>query len=92
MTTLRAQFDGKVLIPIDPVDLPRDQVLEIDVREAPRRGSPEALLQAIKSMRKVPVEDVDEMERLIEEGMQPTRYEGIFDDLDCGGDEKETTT
>jgi hypothetical protein len=35
MTTLRARFDGKVLIPQDPVDLPTDRVLEIHVADAP---------------------------------------------------------
>ncbi|HYR58552.1 MAG TPA: hypothetical protein VEO95_07985 [Chthoniobacteraceae bacterium] len=30
-TTLRAHFDGKVLVPDEPVDLPRDCALEIRV-------------------------------------------------------------
>ena len=32
MTTLRAHFDGNVLIPEEPVELPRDCVLEVQVR------------------------------------------------------------
>jgi hypothetical protein len=32
MTSLRAHFDGRVLVPDEPVDLPRDRVLEIEVR------------------------------------------------------------
>jgi hypothetical protein len=35
MTTLRARFDGKVLIPQGPVNLPTDRVLEIHVADAP---------------------------------------------------------
>jgi hypothetical protein len=34
MTTLRVHFDGKVLVPEEPVDLPRDCTLEVQVREA----------------------------------------------------------
>jgi hypothetical protein len=30
-TSLRVQFDGKVLIPQGPVDLPVDEILEIEV-------------------------------------------------------------
>lgn len=33
MTTLRAHFDGRVLIPEQPVDLPLGCSLEIDVRK-----------------------------------------------------------
>jgi hypothetical protein len=31
---LRAHFDGKVIVPDEPVDLPRDCALEVEVREA----------------------------------------------------------
>ena len=33
MTTLRAHFDGRFLVPDEPVDLPRDRALEVQVRE-----------------------------------------------------------
>ena len=36
MTTLQAHFDGRVLVPDGPVDLPKDRPLEIEVREVPR--------------------------------------------------------
>jgi hypothetical protein len=38
--SLRVQFDGKVLIPQEPVDLPIDEVLEIEVvnSSAPEPG------------------------------------------------------
>jgi len=32
MTTIRAHFDGRVLIPDGPVDLPKNTPLEVDVR------------------------------------------------------------
>ena len=34
MTTLRAHFDGRVLVPDEPVDLPLGRSLEVQVREA----------------------------------------------------------
>ena len=32
MTVLKAHYDGRVLVPDEPVDLPRDTPLEIQVR------------------------------------------------------------
>ena len=34
-TTLRARFDGKVLIPEEPVKLPTDRLLEVRATDAP---------------------------------------------------------
>jgi hypothetical protein len=34
--TLRAHFDGNVIVPDEPVDLPVNSFLEIEVRTAPR--------------------------------------------------------
>jgi hypothetical protein len=82
-TKFRAQFDGKALIPLDPVDLPTGSVLEIEAHETTdlRRGSPEALLKLMQELPPVSPEAIDEMERMIEEGQMPVRYEGVFDDL-----------
>lgn len=33
MTIVRVQFDGRVLVPTEPVDLPRDRVLEVHVHD-----------------------------------------------------------
>ena len=30
--TIKARFDGKVLVPEEPLDLPKDQRVEVDVR------------------------------------------------------------
>ncbi len=40
-TSLRVQFDGKVLIPQGPVDLPLDEIIEIEVVNcsAPETGN-----------------------------------------------------
>ena len=45
MTTLKVRFDGRVLIPETPLDLPQNQILEIHVEEAaPRAAAPLASL------------------------------------------------
>ncbi len=33
---IRAHFDGKVIVPDEPVDLPVNQPLEFDLRQAPK--------------------------------------------------------
>ena len=86
-TTLRARFDGKVLVPLDPVDLPQGRVLEVQVREeagadGPPPGSRAALLQLMEEPRIATPEDIDELERLIENGKLPVRHGGVFDEVD----------
>ncbi len=41
MTTLKARFDGRVLVPETPVDLPVDTVLEIQIVENNVASQPE---------------------------------------------------
>ena len=36
MAAFRAHFDGKVIIPDEPADLPRNQPLMVDARPAPQ--------------------------------------------------------
>lgn len=81
--TVRARYDGKVFIPMEPVDVPADQIVELEVRQAspPAKGSPAAILQALRSMPRLEPGDADALERSIEEGKLPVRPEGIFDDL-----------
>jgi hypothetical protein len=82
MTRIRAQFDGKVLIPTEPVDLPTDRVFEIEVRdEEPPVGSPAAILKVMRSPPHVSPDIVDELERAIEDGRMPPTEGGIFNDL-----------
>lgn len=78
--TVRARFDGRVFVPIDPVDLSPDQVVELDVREprVPRRGSPAAVLKALRDMPPLEPGDAEALERAIEEGKLPVRDAGIF--------------
>jgi hypothetical protein len=83
-TKFRTQTDGKALIPLEPVDLPTGQVLEVETSEAtePRRGSPEALLKLMRELPPISAEAVNELERAIEEGQLPLSYENIFGDSD----------
>ncbi len=39
--TLRAHFDGKVIVPDEPVDIPVDQPLRIQLEAAPEEGIPD---------------------------------------------------
>ena len=86
MTTLRAKFDGKVLVPESPVDLPVGRVLEVQVSEVCdlpddlRPGSPAAILKLLGSLQPIPRDDLDEMERHIKEGQRPADLRGMFDD------------
>jgi hypothetical protein len=86
-TKLRAQFDGKALIPLGPVDLPTGQVLDVEVHEPQpalddetRPGSPKAILKVLQSLQPISAEDAAELERLIEEGQLPVDWKGAFDD------------
>lgn len=68
MTTLRAKFDGKVLVPLTPVDLPRDRVLEVHVDDQPEApsGSPAAILKMMRSLPRLEPGDIEALERAIE--------------------------
>jgi hypothetical protein len=89
MTTLRARFDGKVLVPEGPVDLPTGPLLKVQVDLAdpadPPPGSPAAILKALEGLAKLSPEDMAEFERTIEEGKDPVNYGGAFDE-DAHGD------
>lgn len=88
MTRVRVRFDGEVLIPQEPVDLPTDRKLQADVSEDSgplpddrRPGAPAAILRILREGPHVPPEYVDEMERAIADGHTPPETSGAFDDL-----------
>lgn len=83
-TTLRARFDGKVLIPLDPVDLPIGADLDIAISERAdsARGSPAALLRAMGTPPHLNPGDAEALERAIGEGKLPVRTAGAFDGPD----------
>jgi hypothetical protein len=79
--TLRVQFDGKVLVPVEPADLQAGRLYEVDVREADLSApssSPQDLLRLLHSLPKLPPGAVDEMEAEIKRGELPIRYEDPF--------------
>jgi hypothetical protein len=55
MTKLHAHFDGRVLIPDEPVNLPQGRTLEVEVREVASHGSARAILDAMKDLPTFPV-------------------------------------
>jgi hypothetical protein len=81
--TVRAKFDGRVFVPLDPVEMTKDQIVELEVRpeESPAKGSPAAVLAAMRAGPRLQPGDAEALERSIEEGKLPVRFEGIFDDL-----------
>jgi hypothetical protein len=86
---MRARYDGKVLVAIEPVELPIDRVLELDVGEAadPPRGSGAATLAALLSLPPLEPGDMDALERELEAANRPAKYEGVFDEeLDNPGE------
>jgi hypothetical protein len=69
VATSRVHFDGKVFIPVDPVDAPTGRLLEIDIREAARPhadlplGSPALLRSLMREPPHLSPEDIGELER-----------------------------
>ena len=80
MTTLRAHFDGKVLVPEEPVDLPQGRSFRIQVLEE-ASNSTAALLEVLRRPSRVTKDDVDALDQSIDAGKLPVRYSGPFDDL-----------
>jgi hypothetical protein len=80
MARLRAHFNGTVLVPLEPVDLPTDRVLEIEVTDGGqlRRGSPALVLNTLRQAPHVPATDVDDLERAIEASKLPVKYDDVF--------------
>jgi hypothetical protein len=75
-TKLRVHFDGRVLVPEEPVDLPIGESVEIRVGVATHEsgavpGSPSAVLAAALSEPHVSSEDVAELERNIADSKLP---------------------
>ena len=80
MTRIRARFDGKVFIPVEPVYLAPSQLLELDMREVsePVNGSPVRLLRAMDEPPFLEPGDRQSLERAIEKGKLPVQYDPVF--------------
>jgi hypothetical protein len=82
MRTLRAHFNGKVLVPEEPVDLPQGRSLRFQVLDevTPHPTESTATLhEFLQGPSRVTKEDVDALEQSLREGKLPVRYSGPFD-------------
>jgi hypothetical protein len=79
--TIRAHFDGKVFDPVDRIDLPKDQLVEIEVLKKlePEKGSPQAVLRLMDRFASASPEAIDALELAIEQSKLPPRQGGVFD-------------
>ena len=77
-TSYKGVARGRVIHLQGGVSLPKGTSVTILVDEPPK-GSPAAVLEALRRMPRVRPGLVDEMDRMIEEGKLPVRAEGIFD-------------
>ena len=84
MRTLRAHFDGKVLVPEGPVDLPLGRSLKLGVldEEPPELtpGSPAAIRAAMKESPHFTETEIAAFNEAIKSEKRPARSEGIFDE------------
>ena len=72
----RARFDGKALIPEEPIDLPVSKSLTIHVLDDDRShqtGPPLELLAMLRQLPRASEEDIRALEEAIEEGRRPIR-------------------
>ena len=78
--TVRARFDGKVFVPIDPVQIATDQIVELEVRAevTPRKGSGAALREIMRRMPKLQPGDAAALEESIAAGKRRMRFEDPF--------------
>lgn len=79
--TVRARFDGKAFVPIDPVQMVKDQIVELEVRPegTPRKGSGALLREVMRRIPKLQPGDAAALEASIEAGKRPMRFDNPFD-------------
>jgi hypothetical protein len=82
-TNLKVRYDGKNLIPLEPVDLPVDSEWQIDVREygVPASESARRLLEAIWSLPKLDEASMDKFDQALFDARVYGKIGGVFDDL-----------
>jgi hypothetical protein len=79
-TRFKARFDGSALIPVQPVNLPTGALLDVEVAEPDGNATAERLRQIMREEPHIPPDVLNEMDRVIEEGKVPARYESAFDE------------
>lgn len=81
--TYRGVVKGKTIELEHALPFPEGQAIQVTVeaeRDTPRPGSAEAVRKFLRESTPVDRQDVEEMERLIEEGKLPVKSGGPFDD------------
>jgi len=63
----------------DPLEFPDGTEVEVEVKEVPSRGTPEAILALWNTSPRCTSEDVDAMLQGIELGRKDVRFGGIFE-------------
>ena len=79
-----AHYDGRMIVPDQPLDAGAGDELEIDVtvRRPPRpASSPAAILSVLECLPQLSQEAGDEFEESLARAKSPTRSDGVFDDL-----------
>lgn len=77
-TTYKGVATGRLVRLQSGVSLPKGTNVTVLVEKS-SKGSPAAVLEALRHLPRLKPRDVDELDRVIEEGKQPVRAEGIFD-------------
>ncbi len=80
--TERGIARGNTIVLERPLPLPDGQPVTVTVepRKTPERGSPAAVLAAVRRAPHLSDEDVDELQQSILAGRQPASFVGIFDE------------
>lgn len=80
----RGVVKGRMIELEEPLPYPEGQPVSVSVNPLTTHlhpGSPAAIRQVMHEPPHLNWEDVDELERAIEEGKLPVRQEGVFDDI-----------
>jgi len=70
---------GNVIELEDEVGLPEGTEVEVEVKESPVRGNPQAILAHWRTSPQCTSKDVDALTQAIELGRKNVRFEGVFD-------------
>jgi hypothetical protein len=79
--TYKGVARGKIIELEEPLPYAEGQPVSVSIeplRLEFRPGSPAAILKAMRDLPRLNPKDVDELERVIEQGMLPVRMQGLF--------------